>query len=185
MYLGYLLPTVIQLQTKYKDLLKKKMDYCKPLILSIIEGIDKRFYSQLKDPFFIISSVSHPFFKTVWIDNQDDKSEALTLFKEAAIHLSSLPISNHSQTSLGNQNFVDDKPSFFDWNSSQDSPEITTVENEINMYLSKSPQKDLLCFQNLPVLKNVFIQFNTPLPSSAPIERVFSVGGAVLTKKMR
>lgn len=157
------------------------MDYCKPLIFSIIEGKDKRFHTQLKDPFFIISSVSHPFFKTVWIDSQDHKSEALTLFKEAAIRLNSLPISNNSSSS--NQNVVDDEPSFFHWNSSQETLEITSVENEINMFFSKSPQKDMSCFQNLPILKKVFIQFNTPLPSSAPIERVFSVGGAVLTKK--
>lgn len=65
MYLGYFLPTIIQLQTKYKGLLKNRMDYCKPLIFSIIEGIDKRFHTQLKDPFFIISSVSHPFFNSL------------------------------------------------------------------------------------------------------------------------
>lgn len=184
MYLGYLLPTIIQLQTKYKDLLKTRMDYCKPLIVSILEGLDKRFRSQLKDPFFIISSLSHPFFKTVWIDNQETKSEALHLFKEAAIHLNSLPILSSSQTPLSTQN-VEDGESFFHWTSSQNPPEITCVENEINMYLSKSPQKDLSCFKNdnLPILKKVFIKFNTPLPSSAPIERVFSVGGAVLTKK--
>jgi len=185
MYLGYLLPTITQLQSKYKDLLQRRMDYCKPLIFSILESIDKRFHSQLKDPFFIISSISHPFFKTVWIDKQEEKSEALKLFKEAAIHLNSLHTLNNSQTPLCIQNVVDDEPSFFHWNSSQDPPEITSVENEINMFLSKSPQKDLSCFKtdNLSILKKVFIQFNTPLPSSAPIERVFSVGGAVLTKK--
>lgn len=52
-------------------------------------------------------------------------------------------------------------------------------------FLSKSSEKDLSCFKNdnLPILKNIFINFNIPLPSIAHIERVFSVGGAVLTKK--
>lgn len=62
---------------------------------------------------------------------------------------------------------------------------MTWVENEIDTFLSKSSQKDLSCFKNdnLPILKNIFIKFNTPLASSAHIERVFSVVGTVLTKK--
>lgn len=35
----------------------------------------------------------------------------------------------------------------------------------------------------MPSLKGVFVQYNTPFPSSAAVERVLSVGGAVLSKK--
>jgi hypothetical protein len=57
------------------------------------------------------------------------------------------------------------------------------VENELGEFLKKSPTKKLQVLNSMPYLKKVFIEHNTPLPSSAPVERIFSVGGAVLSKK--
>ena len=38
-------------------------------------------------------------------------------------------------------------------------------------------------FSEFTSLSNDFIRFNTPVPTSAPVERVFSTGGSVLTSK--
>ena len=34
-----------------------------------------------------------------------------------------------------------------------------------------------------PVVLKVFLELNTPLPSSAPVERLFSTGSNVMTEK--
>jgi len=39
--------------------------------------VEKRFEHFLTDPFLLSSTVSHPFFKTIWLTNNDKKDKAL------------------------------------------------------------------------------------------------------------
>jgi len=61
--------------------------------------------------------------------------------------------------------------------------ENIAVENELSEFSKKGPTKKLNVLNFMPTLKKVFIQYNTLLPSSAGVERIFKVGVAVLTKK--
>lgn len=58
-----------------------------------------------------------------------------------------------------------------------------TVEIELNLFLSESPKNYLMIFNNLPIIKKMFLKYNTPLLSNAPTESQFSMGGPILTKK--
>ena len=63
-------------------------------------------------------------------------------------------------------------------------PDKKSGVNQIEQFLSESPLKhfDLSVFPN-DTIKDLFIKFNTPIPSSAAVERLFSTGKDVLRPK--
>lgn len=171
--------------SKFEKLKNSRMNYCQPLIIALHEGVNKIFGELLNDEFLIISATSHPFFKTAWIDNEFKKNTAVTLLRDAVMldhENKSLgvnsPISEHDVDSDSDDNA---NTSFFSW--TQKKPENIAIEAELGDFLKRSPTKKLETLNLTPTLKKVFIKYNTPPPSSAPVERVFSVGRAILSKK--
>ena len=70
------------------------------------------------------------------------------------------------------------KEDFYDFRS--DDEGSSCIEVEANEYLSNA--KIIECLHKYPTIKTVsYVQYC--LPSSAPVERLFSLGGAVLTPK--
>jgi len=59
---------------------------------------------------------------------------------------------------------------------------VTAVESEVSNYLT-DPERSLAMLNKYLILKAVFTEFNTTLPSSAAVERLFSVGGQIETSR--
>jgi len=57
-----------------------------------------------------------------------------------------------------------------------------STEEEIRRFLD-DPEKNMKCLNSYPLVKQLFMKFNTTLPFSAPVERLFSYGGNVLTSE--
>ncbi|KAL4092113.1 hypothetical protein QTP88_026674 [Uroleucon formosanum] len=109
----------------------------------------------------ILSSVSHPKFKFKGM-SPFERDEGMEFFKAEVEQL---------------QSITDDF--LFDG----DDVEVEQPNTEVDRYLTTPFSGDLLILNTMPTIKNIFLKYNTALPSSASVERLFSVAGDICTKK--
>ena len=59
------------------------------------------------------------------------------------------------------------------------SPSQTVAAAEVEGYMTNT-LCDLDVLNAYPLVRKIFLQYNTVLPSSTPVERLFSMGGQIL-----
>ncbi|KAE9530035.1 hypothetical protein AGLY_011497, partial [Aphis glycines] len=183
-FLGYVAPTILVLRKLLILNQSEQLMYCKPLSLTIINSLKKRFnflfyLNDSKSKDFIIASINHPKFKLDWVPVRY-KDLCKKIFIEECNSMSP-DSANEESDCTSDKEFYDN---LYSHHSINDSSECysngidLSQENESNV---QEQELDLL--NNYPVIKKVFIKYNTTLPSSAPVERPFSDAVQVLISR--
>ncbi|XP_046448785.1 uncharacterized protein LOC124197389 [Daphnia pulex] len=175
--IGYLLPTLTILMNKMESLRRKTgIVHCKAFISSIITALNCRFAHCFNDEDLCLAAMVHPKFKLSWIKEGErtDMLEKLNLSFET-FSTDSNPSSCRRVVSEDSDASPNKKKNFFE--SLYRSSSIPST-SELDMFLADQSTKtnSLLKF---PTIKEMFLKFNAALPSSASVERLFSVGGSI------
>ena len=116
----------------------------------------------------MLAAVTHPHFKSTWVDKTKElevRIKLKNLFTDAVT-----PVIEKSTESLA-YDFV---------NFSRVSN--TSPPDEVNNYLNDN-DCSLAMLDSYPRIRELFIKYNSAIPSSAAVERLFSQGSLVLTLK--
>uniref|UniRef100_H2MY53 HAT C-terminal dimerisation domain-containing protein n=1 Tax=Oryzias latipes TaxID=8090 RepID=H2MY53_ORYLA len=144
-------------------------------------AIQTRFSIVLDNKDALLAAISCPKFKLRWVKDGARKQQLKNLLVAECQILSS---------SAGDSDKTDNVPikvvtpvtgmEFFEFESEPE--DCYSADQEVMNYLS-SGGFELDTLSNFPAVKKVFLKYNTPTPSSAPVERFFVLGGLVLTPR--
>jgi len=177
-YFGNTLPTLLMLMTKLKAMQNKIFANCEPLVAALLAGMERRFHKELSlsgsvsDN--IVAAISHAYFKMRWLPD-DKKDSCRELFIQSVRNFESSLDS--SSCSLQTSREVEDD--FFDYGTTPSTDAASNaIDRECINYLSDT-DTELKMLARYSRIRKVFIKYNTSLPSSAPVERLFSTAGQI------
>ena len=176
--LGFVLPTLKLLKTKLNGV---PLSLDKPLHEALLDGINTRFSHVFNDTEFLLAAVSHPKFKLYWIDDAELKVRCSMLLLKAVQDETASASTTH-QTSMPTMdsasNSVHSDTDFF-----SDLRHNEGQEARPHLQYLQDPTCELSMLNKHKSVKSIFLRYNSTIPSSAPVERLFSTGAIVLCKR--
>ncbi|KAL1268804.1 hypothetical protein QQF64_034167 [Cirrhinus molitorella] len=162
-FLGFIIPTVLGLKAKLTEKISQ-VQFSANIISAMVKSIDTRFREVLASHDARMAASTILKFHMWWLPADERENMRRLMIQEAAL-LDIVPSAELTTTENG-QMSGDMDDNFFSF--------------EIRNYL-QDPCKTLDSLKLYPIIKSLFLIYNTTLPSSAPAERLFSQGGLIFT----
>ncbi len=197
-YLGCLLPTLAVTMKRLEASIAatQKLAYCEPLVEALLAGTRKRFSKLMEDKECQLAAAFHPKFRLMWLEKFDQslvKSVKTAMEKEVekALQEKNQPVAAGSDTSFegDGDREEDDFYAEFTQHSAKETRASASFKTKavslVNTWIATGSKGDFGdgAFMGEPVFKELFVKFNTPVPSSAAVERIFSIGKDILRAK--
>lgn len=199
-HFGYIIPTIGSMYFKLKTLKDDKLKYLQPVLDGIIKSTFVRFEEYLtlntdnqKTVSAALASVCHPKFKLRWVNlcerNTVDGLQCNTSDYIKKLFLNTInevatPYDNNYQNVDSHSHDDKENTDFFEFEviSSSNTPFQGERELQALQYL-QDPDVNISMLNKYPLVKRLFLKFNTTLPSSAPVERLFSYATFINTPR--
>jgi len=163
-YFGYVIPTISALTEKL-NAVTPGLHVTQPLQTALLNGIKKLFSEYMSNPDCIMATITHHKFKLSYLPPELHGAYMLKLDHE-------VNVMNAAEPSTADP----DNDDFF---ASATQNQQTHVQHHLAYLNDTSTEIHML--QKHPQVKNLFIKYNTVIPSSALVERLFSTASFILT----
>ena len=183
-YYGTILPTIISVEKKLINFSRSKLASTAPLAHALLRGLQKRFSDVLslneRARTYIIATVSHPKFKLRCFPG-DERERCKAIFIDC---VQCQELDSESSSLQGTAcRPSDSSTNFFVFEDDTDSQgSQNKLQAECCQYLDDG-DTDLHMLNKYPHVKVIFLHYNCTLPSSAPVERMFSTAGTISTPR--
>uniref|UniRef100_A0A336MR45 CSON005780 protein n=1 Tax=Culicoides sonorensis TaxID=179676 RepID=A0A336MR45_CULSO len=176
-YFGMTVPLIIKTRNNLIKIQQRNEPYIKFLSSILITSIDNRFQHLLNKKELLVATVLHPKFKFKFIEKHlPEKLEELKMTVKNEYNKVNEISSESPEPTQSSQSF---------WDSEDENSQNDSIEYE-HYFFSSVSCIEVLKEKKYKNIKKLFLLYNTALPSSASVERLFSVAKRVLTpERMR
>lgn len=143
----------------------------------IFQAIQTAFADVLDNKDAHLAAVSSPKFKLRWL-RDDRRRQQVKELLTAECRRAAWAIEGPAPVPTASTIPVDAEMDFFGFETEPE--ESYSAEKEVMDYL-RSGGYGLETLNQFSNIKNIFLKYNTPTPSSAPVQWLFSLGGLALT----